>query len=101
MKGLDIYKAKVGAYRANHTEEETKKHVEDVLRAEWQDAVYGIAKNYQESVATVAGDAAAVKKYYMTQKGREKELKGKTKARHSERDLGRAPKTHRQARATP
>eukprot|EP00930_Biecheleria_cincta_P040273 TRINITY_DN275_c0_g1_i7.p1 TRINITY_DN275_c0_g1~~TRINITY_DN275_c0_g1_i7.p1 ORF type:complete len:453 (-),score=126.61 TRINITY_DN275_c0_g1_i7:100-1458(-) len=80
MKAFEIYKAKVGAYRANHTEEETKKHIEDVLSKEWLEAVSGIAKNYQECVDTVAGDAAAVKKYYMTQKGREKELKDKTKA---------------------
>jgi len=80
MKGHEVLKEKAGAYRANHTEEETKKYVEDVLQKEWIEALDGLQKKYYDAVDTVAGDVAAMKKYYMTQKGREKELKDKTKA---------------------
>jgi hypothetical protein len=80
MKAREILGQKAGAYRANHTEEETKKHFETVLRKEWIEALVGLQKKYYDAVDTVAGDVATVKKYYMSQKGREEELKDKTKA---------------------
>merc|ERR1712039_650625 len=43
-------------------------------------ALVGLEKKYYDAVDTVAGDVALVKKYYMSQKGREKELADKTKA---------------------
>jgi hypothetical protein len=80
MKAVEILKAKAGAYGANHTEEETKKWIKDVLQPEWLEALVGLEKKYYDAVDTVAGDVADMKKYYMTQKGREKELADKTKA---------------------
>jgi len=80
MKAAEILKQKAGAYRANHTEEETKKYIEGDLEKEWLEALTGLEKKYYDAVDTVAGDVADMKKYYMTQKGREKELADKTKA---------------------
>jgi len=80
MKAAEILKQKAGAYRANHTEEETKKYIEGDLEKEWLEALTGLEKKYYDAVDTVAGDVADMKKYYMTQKGREEELKDKTKA---------------------
>ena len=80
MKAAEILKLKAGAYRANHTEEETKKYIAGDLQKEWLEALVGLEKKYYDAVDTVAGDVAAMKKYYMTQKGREKELADKTKA---------------------
>jgi len=80
MKAAEILKQKAGAYRANHTEEETKKYIEGDLEKEWLEALVGLEKKYYDAVDTVAGDVADMKKYYMTQKGREEELKDKTKA---------------------
>jgi len=80
MKAAEILKQKAGAYRANHTEEETKKYIEGDLETEWLEALVGLEKKYYDAVDTVAGDVADMKKYYMTQKGREKELADKTKA---------------------
>merc|ERR1719253_2492101 len=80
MKGHEVLKQKAGAYRANHTEEETEKYIGGDLQKEWLEALVGLEKKYYDAVDTVAGDVALVKKYYMSQKGREKELADKTKA---------------------
>jgi len=79
-KAIEVRDEKLGAYAASHTEEETKKYAEGELAKEWIEALVGLEKKYYDAVETVAGDVADLKKYYMTQKGREKELADKTKA---------------------
>ena len=64
---IGVSKAKVQAYRANYTKEETKMYVDGPLQKEWIEIVVGLKDKYDDAVKIVTDDAAAFKKFYQSQ----------------------------------